>query len=255
MSEKALLLEESGDQCRAEGSAIRKRRTWLWADRQYFHLKGAWKARTGGWRRGRGWHPSVDMDLRVVRGLEMGIGHLRGQGLIGSLAAGGEGLEKAGMEAGRPGGRQGQSPSWERTAADEEDSREGGQAHSPHWCTRCQLRNGGKSRSTFGSPAKQWMDGQCWLKGSWGQEKAGEERAEGSRMRNTNLEAWEGETEWSIVGRWSLRSLWVCKERERRETGAKTVNLEPKKGLGGRCNWGSHLHPEGNKVLGTDEIT
>ena len=41
----------------------------------------------------------MDVDLRVVRGLEMGIGRLRGQGLIGSLAAGGEGLEKAGMEA------------------------------------------------------------------------------------------------------------------------------------------------------------
>lgn len=69
--------------------------------RQYFHLTGAWLARSGGWRRGRGWHPSVDVDLRAVRGLKMGRGRSRGQGLIGSLAAGGEWV------------REGRSGSWE----------------------------------------------------------------------------------------------------------------------------------------------
>ena len=41
------------------------------------------------------------MALRAVRGLEMGRGRSRGQGLIGSLAAGGEWL------------REGRSGSWE----------------------------------------------------------------------------------------------------------------------------------------------
>lgn len=100
MLEKALLLEESGDQCWAEGSTVRKR---SWHREEPTVLPPYRSAASEEWRVEKRQRLALECG-RGSQGGERprnGQGTLEGQGLIGSLAAGGEWL------------REGRSGSWE----------------------------------------------------------------------------------------------------------------------------------------------